>query len=1588
MNGLDRNHPHLQLAMQAADIGFWEWDLITNKVTYSPEWKRQLGYAEDEISDNLEEWKSRLHPDDLPRVMQRDADFKNRRVPNYDVEFRLRHKDGSWRWLRSAAEIIRSKDGKPLRMVGCHIDITGRKHVEAENARNFRALQLVSDSNAALVRATDEAVYLNEVCRIAVDIGGYRMAWIGMAEHDPQRRVRPVAQAGFEAGYLESAAITWDECERGRGPVGTAIRTKQPSIIRDAPSHPNFRPWREEALKRGYQSCIALPLFHNGATWGALAAYSEEQDVFNDAELNILRELAQDVGFGIMALRARAERERATEALRVSERKLASAQRVAHLGHWEYEFDTDRLVWSEETYRIFGQNPQRGELTRTEFKQFVHPEDLHTLLEKVEQAAQGGPAYDFEYRVIRPNGEVRFVHSQGEVKWHASGRPRCLFGVAQDVTDRRLAEEALRASERRLEEAQRIAHVGHWDYNLQTKAMTWSDEAYRIFGLQPQQPGISTLKEYQEYIHPEDRQDRAEAVARAISTLTDYDHEHRLIRRNGEVRYIHCRGEVTQDAFGRPDHFMGTVQDVTERRQSEEALRESERRLAEAQRIAHVGHWEWNIDTDEILWSDETYRIKGVLPQSIHTLSETQYLVHPEDRPSRNEAIAQALRGGPRYDMEYRVVLPDGEVRFVHSQGDVRWDESGRPRRMFGTVQDITERKRNEEALTLAFHRIELAQQAALAAFYEFRPQTGEVIRSSSHEAVLGYSPEELKPTEAAWEAIIYPEDLAAFHDAVASAVREGDKFALEYRVRHKAGHYLWLSDHARVMRKEGGEVEGFVGMIRDITPRRLAEEGLRESERKLAEAQRVAHVGHWERDLDTGQILWSEETYRILGLNPRNGYRTLADFEALVHPEDRSSQAGALLESLRGGPRYDVEYRIIRPSGELRFVHSQCEVSWDAAGQPRRIFGTLQDITEQKLAEEALRRSTEIQRRAMEIALVSGFVYEVANGKFLLSKEAAALYGLPESMGMEDAWKYVHPDDLAHAQAAWQAGLAGDLYNVEYRAVLQGQTRWINARANPERDAEGRVVRIIGVLQDITERKRSEEALRRSMEIQRRAHEIAHLGGFTVEISEKTAFFSDEAAALFGLPPSLSMEAAWGMVHPDDLAYSQAQWQETLAGARYDIEHRLLLQGQVRWIYVRAEPEFDAEGRVVRIIGVLQDITDRRKLEEQLQQAQKMEAVGQFAAGIAHDFNNLMTVIIGYCYMLLRRLPPEDPLRNLVTESYKAAEQATTLTRQLVSFSRQQVMEPKIVDVNRVLIEMEKMLRLLVGENVHLVLKRDPAAGFIRVDPGQMQQILMNLCANARDAMPHGGTLTIATSPYVVDGNGLSHLGLEPGRYSLLSVTDTGIGMDDATKARIFEPFFTTKGPARGTGLGLPVVYGIVQQSRGQIEVSSELGHGTTFNIYLPLVEESAESAASSLDLATRMPEGKETVLLVEDDDALRELGRNILRSSGYTVREANNGQQAMQVVRDYPGTIDLLIADVVMPYLGGRALAKSVLALEPDIRVLLVSGHPSDAAMSQGVREADFPFLKKPFTPIALAQKVREVLDAKSPSNSANIP
>jgi two-component system cell cycle sensor histidine kinase/response regulator CckA len=766
-----------------------------------------------------------------------------------------------------------------------------------------------------------------------------------------------------------------------------------------------------------------------------------------------------------------------------------------------------------------------------------------------------------------------------------------------------------------------------------------------------------------------------------------------------------------------------------------------------------------------------------------------------------------------------------------------------------------------------------------------------------------------------------------------------------------------------------------------DITQRKQADVALRSSEKRFRAL--IEHGADFISLLALdGTLLWeSPSAVRPLGYAPdaflgRNALE-------LVHPDDADRVRQVLAQAVQQPaiPQHGV-FRLLRHDGAWIWVEgSATNLLHDES--VRAIVVNYRDVTERKQAEAMLRESEVRYRGLFEANPQPLWVYDLETLAFLQVNDAAvAHYGYRRDEFLTMTIAEIRPAEDA-------ARLLADIAHFDDDAMGEGSVWRHRKKDGSTIDVEitshavdhgGRRARLV-LAHDITARKRAEESLR--------------LESAALQAAPDAIVITDRAGVIQWVNPAFiqltgyTAEEALGK-NPRDLfksgkhapAFYQDLWETILAGRTWHGE--MINRRKDGSLYTEEQvvtPIPDASGAITHFIAIKKDMTERLQLEAQFRQAQKMDSVGQLASGIAHDFNNLLTVINGMSELLLAQVRPDDPMSADVQEIRRAGERAATLTQQLLAFSRQQILETRVMSLNTVVTGMESLLRRLLGEDIDLMVVLTPGLGNVKADPGQIEQVITNLAVNARDAMPQGGRLTIETQSVMVDKDyarqlGVTSVTMPSGSYVLLAVSDSGSGMDEATRTRIFEPFFTTKGPGKGTGLGLSTVYGIVKQSHGFVWVYSEVGQGTSFKIYLPRVTEVAGPDQPGPTVVSNS--GTETILLAEDNAGLRRLATRLLAPAGYTVLGAASGEEALRLLERHDAPVHLLLSDVVMPGMSGRDLAEHLAQTRPEIKVLYMSGYTSDTIVRHGVLEAQVPFLNKPFTAAALLRKVREVLDS----------
>ncbi len=1043
------------------------------------------------------------------------------------------------------------------------------------------------------------------------------------------------------------------------------------------------------------------------------------------------------------------------------------------------------------------------------------------------------------------------------------------------------------------------------------------------------------------------------------------------------------------------------------------------------------------------------------------------------------------------------------------------------------TIRDISERRQMESALRESEERFRSLVQNSRDVIAVIDSGGICTYVSPGVEDLSGYVPTEI--VGASGFEFIHPEDREkAALRLVEIVALPSETITTEVRTRIKGGSWIWIELRA-ANRLEDPAINGIVLNYHDITERKEAESRLRESERSLAEAQALLHIGSFTWDVKTNHIVWSDELFRIFGYEPNSVEPSYELVAAHVHPDDRETFLQHNSRAIETG-HFDSELRVVKPDGSIAWIHARGKMFYQA-GDPVRMMGTNQDITERKEAEIErallLLREQELadQSRLILDSTGEGIFGVDRNGLCTFMNQAAAdLFRgeagrfVGESMHAlthhtrEDGSPY--PAEECAVCSAFQTG-EGHSFENEVLWRLDGTSFPAEYATHPIMDPDGLVGAVVN-FSNVTRRKKIEEDLRASEALFRGAFGAARTGIALIGADGRTYVDVNQALCeMLGYSREELLSLAWtDVTHPDDLAANRALVEDMMAkGAaiqylnkRYirkdgqtifveisdslvrdecgaplyfvthvlDVtqrdkaaqaleESRKLLQAVVDnspalihikdrdGVYLLANdkmleargfardavigrtvfellphepakeiadadarvfaalvpveteeltvhpngdahtyltvrfPLFDRNGECYALCAIATDITDRaktalekEKLEGQLRQSMKMEAVGQLAGGVAHDFNNILAVILNYAEFLAEDLDPGDPRLADVQEIAKAGRKAAELVHQLLAFSRKEVIEPRIVDLNEVIADFHSILRRSLGEDIELRFEADPELPFIMADPGQLQQILLNFAVNSRAAMVHGGLLVISTGVEKVNESGRP--GLAEGQYVRMRVTDTGQGMDKGTADRIFEPFFTTKERGAGTGLGLASVYGIVKQARGGVYVDSALDRGTTFSVYLPVTSETGSelgSQTSALDDAAPKARGHGTILVVEDEDGVRTLVERILSKQGFDVVSFAAGADALDYCSKNVDCIDLLVTDVVMPGMSGKTLSESLQLMRPDLETLYMSGYTDEIIAERGVLAGGEHLIQKPFKSDDIVASVRSLLD-----------
>jgi len=1164
--------------------------------------------------------------------------------------------------------------------------------------------------------------------------------------------------------------------------------------------------------------------------------------------------------------------------------------------------------------------------------------------------------------------------------------------LRQKVSRLEAVEGALRKSEERLELALQGADLGLWDYNLQTGEAFVNARRAEMVGYSVDELG-SNVSSWGKLVHPDDIDRVTDAFNAHVRGRTPlYESEHRLRHKSGEYIWILARAKVVEwDEQGYPVRIAGTSLDITNRKRAEEALQsvrnELERRVEER--------------TAELKESEEKYRlIFERSPIGIFHFDEAGSITACNDnfvriigsshekliglntiRDIRDKkivaAIQEALSGGMGHYEDYYSSVTASKTTPVKCEFAPILSHDGRVAGGVGIIEDITERKQAEESLRQSQQVLSLALEGANLGTWDWDLTTGKATWSERIYSMLGYTPNEFEPNLKNWKRLVHPEDWPKISETL-NLHLEGKltNFEAIYRTPDKFRKWHWFQAQGTVTEFDAYRKPiRMTGVVADITERIAAEGALRQSEEKYKTLVEESFDG----------ILIIKET-KIIFANSRlcqmMGY-SKEELEGMdhwltLHPDFRDVVRERSLARMRGESvpaHYQVKQQRKDGSAFDAEVHARAIEIQGAPG----VQVWIKDISERKQAENALRETEERFRTAFQTSPDPISISRLSDGVFVEVNDGfTELSGFTreEVIGKSSFDMNIWHNPADRDRLITELNERGHVTNLEAEFRQKDgsvRTGLMSARVV----VLGGEPQILSVTRDVEDWKKAEQALRESEEKYRTLFEDSRDAVYITTRDGKLVDANQAFLDLFGFSreEAENMDILGIYIDPADRTRFQRDIERSGSLKDYEIRRRKKDGTEIECLLTSAV-RLDEDGTVLGYQGIIRDVTERKQLQKQLVQAQKMEAIGTLAGGIAHDFNNLLQAILGYTDLLLMRKRADDPDRHKLEIVHQAARDGADLVSRILTFSMKAEFKARPTDLNQEIRRVEKLLRRTVRRMIKIDLLLADELWVIDADPAQIEQILLNLAVNAQHAMPDGGRLLIeTTNVWLKDEYVRNHLEAKPGRHVLLTVSDTGMGMKPEVVDRIFEPFFTTKASGEGTGLGLAMVHGIVSRHRGYIRCYSEPGHGTSFKIYFPI--SSAESMRD-MTVTREMPAfGTETILLVDDDDRIRELAREMIETGGYKVLTASSGEEALRIYAAHRGEVSLVILDLIMPGMGGKRCLEEILQIDPDLRILLASGYSSNGLTIDETGSGARGFITKPYDAKYILTAIRKVLD-----------
>ena len=1473
-----------------------------------------------------------LSPADVPWITKQEAEFfaaKDREVietgiAQYHIHETMTRQDGSKIWLDTNKIPIRDADGRITGLLGTWEDITERRRAEETLRASEETLRLFIEHVSAPV-----------------------------AMFDCEMRYIHASRRWFAVYQIEDEDIT-------------------------GKNHYDIFPNLPERWKEIYRRCLA----------GAVERCEEDRFCRDDGSVQWLRwevrrwMQADDSIGGILIFSED-----------ITERKLAQIeqQKLVRLIEHSRDFIATADLDGKISFINSGGRRMIGlrktdDVSKLKFTEYVPPAWQDFFRNTILPTARDQGEWEGEMQLCNMQTGKLIDVFRSIFLIQDSSTGDCWFAtVTRDITKRKLAELALRKSEEQLRLAIETASLGFYDWDLLTNDVYFSPRWKWQIGYLPNEI-TDRFEEFESRLHPDDRESLLTKLRNFLANPSpNYTAEFRLRHKDGSYRWIHTLSSLIVDESGKPIRMLGTHSDLTEQKKAASELELTRDRMAKTIETAPIAICSFALDQtgrfSMPFISSQIRNIYGLNSEDVvDDFAPAFDRVFADDRPKVLESIHESAAKLTPWRTEFRVQHPDRGIIWVEGHaipsrqpdGKILWH---------GYVGDITSRKQSDDAIRENLQKLQISERR-FRELADAMPQTAWTADAEGKlthinmQAVLftGVSNEELLASK--WERLVHPEDLLRARVQWIKCVRSGTSYESEIRFRRSDGEYRWQIVRGMPIRDSSGKIREWYGTSTDVEDLKRVEKALRDRERFLSIVTRTARVGITVVN-DRYEFVYANEAYgEILGLKINEVIgRQIADILPDGWPTIKSN-----LDRVFAGEQVDYEVSLPTLPGAST-DHTYRVVSrprLDDFGKPTSV-SVIMDITEMKLTKRMMSESEKRYRRLVEVLPGAILVHD---GEKILFCNPAFVWLVGANSADELVGKspfdFVHPDfhHIIRSRMTSAQETSAAAAGMEMLAVrCDGRTVPVHV-VGTSITGYGDQSYLVA-LSDLTDRERSVQLLRSVMESVDDA--ILTIDDFSIIMSANSAterMFGYSLSEILGSSIEILMPEPYRTEHTDYVANFIRTGIATVIGIGREFEGRRK-DGSIFPIELTVT-EFQLDGNR-HFTGVIRNIAERKRMETQFQQSQKMEAIGRLAGGVAHDFNNLLTIINGYGNLMLSDMPANSSQHESVAAILDAGERAARLTQQLLAFSRKAIVETKIVDLNELVEKTTNLLRRLIEEDISLTVVLDPKLYRINAAPGQLEQILMNLIVNARDAMPDGGCLLIETRNVDFENNSRSaHTDLIPGQYVRLTIADSGHGMTEDIQNKIFEPFFTTKEVGKGTGLGLAVVHGLVKQFGGSIVVNSEVGVGTTFELLFPIVPEPVAGVVS--ETTRHSLEGHETVLLVEDETAVRKIAKIALETKGYKVLEASGGHEAIRLAEAFPDTIDLLLTDVVMPEMGGLKLAEAMQLQRPGIRVLYMSGYTDESVLQRGVTQGPDELVRKPFTAVGLIRKVRAMLDVRA--------